>query len=97
MFTVRLSKNRHEIEITHNGHSIPVETAEISFEGKRRILILKTFDFQLLPDSQCPERNRYERILQAFGDSAKMAALQPTCTLVQLNSRACEGCPQRPI
>lgn len=97
MYKVRLPSNRHDIEVTYNDQPIRVESAEIVYDGKRRMLVMKTPDFDLLPDSRCPERGRFERILQAFGDPARMAALKPICTLIQLNARACEGCPQRPI
>lgn len=97
MFKVRLAKNRHEIDIEYNGRPISVESAEVSYDGKRRILILKTFDFELLKDATCCESHRFEQIMQAFGNADKMAALRPTCSLVQLNATACNGCPDRPI
>lgn len=97
MFHVRLSPNRHEIEIEYNGRPIRVDSAEIRYEGKRRMLVLTIADFKLQPDSQCPERHRFERVLRALGDSGKIAALLPVCSLIQVNANACDGCPQRPI
>jgi hypothetical protein len=97
MITARLDKNRHAIEIEYNGHRIEVDSASIEYDGKRRALHLKVFDFRLLADSQCPERHRFELVLRAAGNSEKIAALKPACSLIALNPDGCTGCPDRPL
>jgi hypothetical protein len=97
MIVARLAKNKYDIEIMLDGRKIEVVDAAIEYEGKRQILVLRVSDFQLAPVSGCPERNRYERILRAFGDAGAIAQLEPVCSLIKLNAKACNGCPDRPI
>ena len=97
MVVARLAKNKHEIEIMVDGRRIDIVDAAIEYEGKRQLLVLKIGDFKILPESACPERNRYERIMQAFGKPEEIAALEPACSMIQINARACSGCKDRPI
>jgi hypothetical protein len=97
MITARLSKNRHEVEVDIDGKNLSVDDCTIGFDGKRRYLLLKIFDFKLKPDSQCPERRRIEAIFKAAGDPEAMAKLEPSCSIVLLNSNGCNGCPDRPV
>jgi hypothetical protein len=97
MITARLAKNKFEAEVAIDGKPLPILAASLEYEGKRRVLILRITDFELLPESQCPERERFEQVLQAFGNLKAVAALDTPCHLLQLNPRACNGCPQRPI
>jgi len=97
MITARLAKNKHESEFFINGHRVEVEEARVEYIGKRQMLVLMFSDFKLLPESRCPERGRYEKIMQAFGNEEAVKALQPTCSLIKLNSKACDGCRDRPI
>ena len=98
MISARLTKNRHENEFFIDGKPLSgVEDARIEYSGKNQVLVLVVRDFRILPESRCPERNRYERVLKAFGDPAAVAELQSSCNLLRMNPRACSGCPDRPI
>lgn len=97
MFRARLAPNSRDIQIEYAGRPIRVDAAEIVYENHRRVLVLKIADFKLLPDSTCPERHRFDRILAVLGDADRIEALKPSCALIAMNSRACDGCPQRPI
>ena len=98
MITARLTRNKHENEYFIDGHPISgVDDARIEYVGKNQVLVLVLRDFKVLPASRCPERNRFEKVLQAFGDEDRIASLQPSCNMLRMNCRACSGCPERPL
>ena len=98
MISVRLTKNRYENEYFVDGKPVSgIEDARLEYIGKNQVLVLVIRDFQILPASACPERNRFERVMQAFGNEVQIAALKPVCSKIKMNSRACNGCPDRPI
>lgn len=97
MLRVRLAKNKFESEFFLDGKRLDVEDARLEYIGKNQVLVLVVRDYHLLPESRCPERNRFERVMQAFGNAAAIGELQPTCSLIRLNPRACDGCKDRPL
>jgi len=97
MITARLAKNKYDNEISINGEKVEVVSAALRYEGKRRLLVLEIADFDLLPESKCPERHRFELILQAAGSKESITFLGPECDLLKVNAGACSGCPERPL
>lgn len=98
MISARLTKNRHENEFFVDGKPLSgVEDARLEYSGKNQVLVLIIRDFRILPESRCPERNRFEKVLKAFGDQNAVIELQSSCSKIKLNPRACSGCPDRPI
>lgn len=94
---VRLAPNRYESELLIHGRAVPFEDARLEYQGKGRMLVVTFRDPQVLPDSRCPERGRYGEILKAFGDAAAIARLEPKCSMIRLNAKACTGCPDNPL
>ena len=98
VITARLSRNKHESEFFVDGKPLSgIEDARVEYIGKNQVLVLVLRDFKILPESRCPERNRFERVMQAFGDENRVAALKPSCNMIRMNPRACDGCPDRPL
>ena len=74
-----------------------LENVEIKTQGKRSTVVLTLTGVNvIITDAECPEVHRYDKILDAFGDSPKLAKLSLVCDMLKISPTACDGCKWKP-